>query len=146
MLEACASLKSFRRQDAGPSVPPDDPGNPTVNFHGEARKTDTHASAPPRRAAVSQGERQRSGDKNFAVSSFVAAMCALEITPHVARKSGSAIDNRTTRHAGYDVSQRKRKLVEQVFGWMKTQTFVASALLAVSAVQVFVTVLEYLRP
>ena len=36
------------------------------------------------------------------------------------RSGGSAIDGRTTRHAGYHVSQRKRKLVEQVFGWMKT--------------------------
>ena len=45
----------------------------------------------------------------------------LEVTPHVAQKARwSAIDGRTTRHAGYHVSQRKRKLVEQVFGWMKT--------------------------
>ena len=43
MLEAWASLKSFRRKDAD-SAPPDDPGNPTVNFHGETRKNDTHAS------------------------------------------------------------------------------------------------------
>ena len=44
-----------------------------------------------------------------------------DVTPHVAQKvRGSAIDGRTTRHAGYHVSQRKRKLVEQVFGWMKT--------------------------
>ena len=46
---------------------------------------------------------------------------ALGITPHVAQKvTGSAIDDRTTRHAGYAISQRKRKLIEQVFGWMKT--------------------------
>jgi hypothetical protein len=45
----------------------------------------------------------------------------LTLTPHVAQKArGSASDGRTTRHAGYHVSQRKRKLVEQVFGWMKT--------------------------
>jgi len=44
MLEACASLKSFYRKDAQPTPPPDDPGNPTVNFHGETRKNDTHAS------------------------------------------------------------------------------------------------------
>jgi hypothetical protein len=44
------------------------------------------------------------------------------ITPHVAQNStnrSSAIDQRTTRHAGYGVTQRKRKLVEQSFGWMK---------------------------
>ena len=53
--------------------------------------------------------------------SFVAAVRALGVTPHVAQKvTGSAIDGRTTRHAGYAVSQQKRKLIEQVFGWMKT--------------------------
>ena len=60
------------------------------------------------------------GDKGFDVGSFVAAVRALAITPHVAQKVASAIDGRTTRHAGYAVSQRKRKLIEQVFGWMKT--------------------------
>ena len=44
LLEAWASLKSFQRKDAGPTPPPDDPGNPTVNFHGETRKNDTHQS------------------------------------------------------------------------------------------------------
>src|SRR6202171_4068530 len=43
LLEAWASLKSFRRKDTAPP-PPDDPGNPTVNFHGETRKNDTHQS------------------------------------------------------------------------------------------------------
>ena len=53
--------------------------------------------------------------------SFVAAVRALAFTPHVAQKvKGSAIDGRTTRHAGYGISQQKRKLIEQVFGWMKT--------------------------
>ena len=46
------------------------------------------------------------------------------MTPHVAqntgRKGGSAIDGRTTRHPGYAVSQRIRKRVEEIFGWMKT--------------------------
>ena len=44
LLEAWASLKSFHRKNAGPTPPPDDPGNPTVNFHGETRKNDTQAS------------------------------------------------------------------------------------------------------
>ena len=43
-LEAWASLKSFRCRDAAESDPPDDPGNPTVNFHGERRRNDTHQS------------------------------------------------------------------------------------------------------
>jgi hypothetical protein len=42
------------------------------------------------------------------------------ITPHVAQKPHSRIDARTTRHPGYAVSQRRRKRVEEIFGWMKT--------------------------
>src|SRR5258708_22221947 len=44
LVEAWASLKSFKRKEAGPSEPPDDPGNPTVNFHGERRSNATHQS------------------------------------------------------------------------------------------------------
>ena len=171
LLEAWASLKSFRRTDAGPTSPPDDPGNPTVNFHGESRRNDTHQSTtdPDARLtrkgqgkeaklsyaghvlldnrhglvanvctthATGTAEREAAqllldasappgstvgGDKNFDVRAFVAAVRALEITPHVAQKAvGTAIDGRTTRHPGYAISQQKRKLIEQVFGWMKT--------------------------
>jgi IS5 family transposase len=61
------------------------------------------------------------GDKGFDVPSFVGRLRDLALTPHVAQKvKGSAIDGRTTRHAGYAISQQKRKLIEQVFGWMKT--------------------------
>src|SRR5881394_3591782 len=44
LFEAWAGLKSFRRKDEGPQPPPDDPGNPTINFHGESRRNDTHQS------------------------------------------------------------------------------------------------------
>jgi transposase len=44
LLEACASLKSFKKKDASQAAPPDDRGNPTVNFHGEKRCNDTHES------------------------------------------------------------------------------------------------------
>jgi transposase len=169
MLEAWASLKSFQKKDE-PPAPPDDPGNPTVNFHGETRKNDTHQSTTDPEALLyrkSQGreaklaylghvvldnrfglvanvcataatgtaEREAAlllletlgldgtvgGDKNFDVASFVAGARALGFTPHVAQKARySAIDGRTTWHVGYAISQRKRKLIEQVFGWMKT--------------------------
>jgi len=169
LLEAWASLKSFRRKDETPT-PPDDPGNPTVNFHGESRRNDTHQSTTDpdaqlarkgqgkeaklayagqvlldnrhglvanvcTTAATGTAEREAAllllgalphggtvgGDKGFDVPSFVASVRALAITPHVAQKvKGSAIDGRTTRHAGYAISQQKRKLIEQVFGWMKT--------------------------
>ena len=170
LLEAWASLKSFRRKDDGATEPPDDPGNPTVNFHGESRRNDTHQSTtdPDARlarkgngkeaklsyaghvlldnrhglvanvcvtAATGTAEREAAlmllgeapdavtvgGDKGFDVASFVAQVRALGVTPHVAQKEKyTGIDGRTTRHPGYAVSQRKRKLIEQVFGWMKT--------------------------
>jgi transposase len=170
LLDAWASLKSFKNQDEAPAPPPDDPGNPTVNFHGEARRNETHQSTTDPdamlarkgqgkeaklsyaghvlldnrhglvanvcvTAATGTAERDAAvllltasadtgtvgGDKGFDVARFVAAVRALGITPHVAQKvRGSAIDGRTTRHAGYAISQQKRKLIEQVFGWMKT--------------------------
>jgi Transposase DDE domain len=63
------------------------------------------------------------GDKAFDTADFVADMRALNVTPHVAQNTTSrrsAIDGRTTRHAGYETSQQKRKRVEEPFGWGKT--------------------------
>ena len=62
------------------------------------------------------------GDKNYDTRDFVRELHGMNITPHVAQNDTnrrSAIDQRTTRHAGYERSQRKRKRVEQSFGWMK---------------------------
>jgi hypothetical protein len=62
------------------------------------------------------------GDKNYDTREFVGELRGMNITPHVAQNTSnrrSAVDERTTRHAGYEVSQRKRKRVEQSFGWMK---------------------------
>jgi hypothetical protein len=63
------------------------------------------------------------GDKNYDTQEFVRELRGMNITPHVAQNDtnrSSAIDERTTRQVGYEVSQRKRKRVEQSFGWMKT--------------------------
>jgi transposase len=62
-------------------------------------------------------------DRGYDTRGFVAAMREINVTPHVAQNDTnrrSAIDGRTTQHAGYEVSQRKRKRVEEVFGWIKT--------------------------
>jgi transposase len=62
------------------------------------------------------------GDKAYDTQEFVRELRGMNITPHLAQNTTnrrSAIDERTTRHAGYEVSQRKRKRVEQSFGWMK---------------------------
>src|SRR5580658_2688761 len=175
LIEAWASQKRVQRKDQAESAPPDDPGNPTVNFHGEERRNDTHESktdpesrlarkgsghesklaycgnllienrnglvvdtellqcsgTAERDAALLMAERIEGGgrvtlaaDKGYDTRDLVADMRAMNVTPHVAqnvkRRGGSAIDRRTTRHAGYAISQRKRKRIEEVFGWLKT--------------------------
>jgi transposase len=174
LIEAWASQKSFQRKDQ-PAPPPDDPGNPTVDFHGEKRSNDTHESTtdPDARLARKSGGHEaklaycgnvmienRNGlvvdtellqcngtaerdaamlmaervdgteritlaaDKGYDTKDFVSEMRGMNVTPHVSqntkRPGGSAIDGRTTRHEGYQVSQRKRKRIEEVFGWTKT--------------------------
>jgi transposase len=174
LIEAWAGQKSFRKKDEPNDAPPDDLGNPTVNFHKEKRSNATHQSTTDPEArlfkkgkgreaklsymghvlmenrnglvvsadltqATGTAERETAlnlleqvpgsgqvtvgADKGYDTRDFVAKTRALAITPHVAQNvSGrkSAIDGRTTRHEGYAVSQRIRKRVEEVFGWMKT--------------------------
>jgi transposase len=175
LIEAWASQKSFQRKDQPAPAPPDDPGNPTVDFRGETRSNDTHESTtdPDARLARKSGGHEsklaycgnvmienRNGlvvdtellqcngtaerdaallmvervdgieritvgaDKAYDTKDFVSEMRGMNATPHVSenlkRSGGSAIDGRTTRHEGYKVSQRKRKRIEEVFGWIKT--------------------------
>lgn len=88
----------------------------------------THANGKSEReAAITMLERRGGGkrvtlgaDKGYDEKKFVAAMRALNVTPHVAQNQYSAIDGRVTRHEGYAISGRKRKRVEEIFGWMKT--------------------------
>ena len=64
------------------------------------------------------------GDKGFDTADCIAECRPMQVTPHVAqndgRRGGSALDKRTTRHAGYRISQQKRKRIEECFGWLKT--------------------------
>jgi IS5 family transposase len=175
LLEACASLKSFKKVDGGGEPAVDDPGNPTVDFHGESRSNQTHVSTTDADALLARkgsgkeaklsysghvlmenrnglvadaevlqanGTAERDaalvmieaipgdhpvtvgGDKGYDTKDFVAEARNLKATPHVAQnihaRRRSAIDGRTTRHAGYGISQVKRKRVEEIFGWMKT--------------------------
>jgi transposase len=175
LLEAWAGAKSFQAKDKRPSPPPDDPGNPTVNFRGERRSNGTHESKTDPEARLARkgvgkesklsysgnllvenrnglivdaevfqanGTAERDaalimleklpgrqpvsvgGDKGFDTRDFVKECRNLGVTPHVAqnhaRPGGSAIDGRTTRHPGYAISQRKRKRIEECFGWLKT--------------------------
>ena len=174
LIEAWASLKSFQRKDQD-SPPPDDPGNPTVNFHGEKRSNQTHQSSTDPDANLARkghgkeaklsyngnllvenrngliintevleanGTAERDAalvmleqipgdeqvtvgaDKAYDTADFVTECRHMAVTPHVAqndkRRGGSAIDARTTRHAGYRASQWKRKRIEESFGWLKT--------------------------
>ena len=105
------------------------------NRHGLIVATDVRAPGydAERDAAVSMLQtlaprarrRTLGADKGYDSAALVAGARACGVTPHVAqnihaRKSTSAIDDRTTRHAGYAISQVKRKLVEEAFGWGKT--------------------------
>jgi len=174
LIEAWASLKSFQHKGQK-NPPPDDPGNPSVDFHGEKRSNATHESTTDPDALLARkgngkeaklsyngnlltenrtglivntetlqangtserdgallmleqipgtGRATVGGDKGFDTKDFVAECRHLNVTPHVAqnvkRNGGSAIDGRTTRYAGYAISQRKRKRIEECFGWMKT--------------------------
>ena len=174
LLEACASLKSFQKKGGGEPVPPGDPGNATVDFHGEKRSNRTHESTTDpdallaRKGAGKEAKLSYSGhvlmenrnglvadaevlqangtaerdaalvmieqvpgdqpitvgaDKAYDTKDFVAEARGMHATPHVAQNNKgrrSAIDGRTTRYAGYAISQQKRKRVEEIFGWMKT--------------------------
>ena len=69
-------------------------------------------------------------DKGYDAEDFVNELRSMNVTPHVAAKSkGSAIDGRTTRHAGYAISQRIRKRIEEPFGWSKTVGLAAKTML-----------------
>lgn len=174
MIQAWASHKSFRPKD-GPGGPGGAGGrNDTLDFRGEQRTNDTHASTTDPEAklykkspgttaklaylghAVSEnrhglivaarvtqasGTAERSAaiemlgelsgprrctlaaDKAYDTREFVRQARELKVTPHVAqhieRRGGSAIDTRTTRHAGYALSIKARKLIEESFGWAK---------------------------
>ncbi len=64
-------------------------------------------------------KRTLGADKNYDTQAFVADCRKRKVTPHVAQKKHTAIDGRTVRHEGYEVSMRKRKQIEECFGWMK---------------------------
>ena len=77
-------------------------------------------------ALSNENQRKTMGaDKGYDKDHLVEVLQELKVTPHIAqnihsRKHESSIDGRTTRHKGYDVSQQKRKRIEEVFGWLKT--------------------------
>jgi transposase len=91
---------------------------------GEATGTAEREAALAMLGAIAGRHRVTLGaDKAYDVAAFVAALRGLNVTPHVAQNDTnrrSAIDRRTTRHAGYAASQRIRKRIEEAFGWIKT--------------------------
>jgi transposase len=171
LIEAWASLKSFRPKDE----PPGGDGNGWSDFRGSRRSNETHESkTDPEAKLMRKGNGQearlcfsghvlmenRNGlvldlrvaqatgsaerleglemlktlaesarrrtvgaDKGYDTKDFVASCREIRITPHVAQnqhaRRTSAVDGRTTRHAGYDVSQVVRRRIESIFGWLK---------------------------
>jgi transposase len=107
------------------------------NRHGLIVKADatTASSTAERATALDMIERHSPGserrltlaaDKGYDTRGFVAECRRMCVTPHVAAKvKHSALDGRTTRHASYAMSIRKRKLIEEAFGWAKTVAGVA---------------------
>ena len=173
LIEAWASQKSFQRKDGSGRDSDGDLGNPTVDFRGEKRSNETHASTTDPEARLSRKKGKASqlaymghlltenrnglivsamlseadghaerlaalamvesvagsrrvtlgGDRGFDTEDFVAGCRQRNVTPHVAQNTvnrASRIDGRTAQHAGYEISQRKRKRIEECFGWMKT--------------------------
>lgn len=174
LIDAWASMKSFRRKDGQDEPPAGSGRNAERDFRGEKRSNETHASTtdpdarlyrkssgqPSRLCfmghllienrnglivdvrtthATGRAEREAAeamiaaatrksratlgADKAYDAAEHVAALRAIGVTPHVAQNTSgrrSAIDRRTTRHAGYAVSQRLRKRIEEPFGWIKT--------------------------
>lgn len=175
LIEAWASMKSFKPKD-GEEPPPDGGGrNRDADFHGQRRSNETHASTtdpearlyrkgPGKEAKLcfmghalmenrnglvvdacltqANGHAERiaalhmiepradrprpvtlGADKGYDAEDFVNELRSMNATPHVAQNTSgrsSAIDGRTTRHAGYAMSQRIRKRIEETFGWIKT--------------------------
>jgi transposase len=83
------------------------------------------AAAPmlDRRRRMRQAMSTLGADKGYCNKGFVALLRRRNIAPHIARIEGRrapGLDGRTTRHEGYAISQRKRKRIEEIFGWMKT--------------------------
>src|SRR5579863_6804898 len=90
-----------------------------ANGYAERAAAKQMLARQPRRAR----RRRLAADKGYDSAAFVAEIRALGFTPHLAQNTTnrrSAIDRRTTRHAGHAISQRIRKRIEEPFGWMKT--------------------------
>ena len=123
----------YRKSQAAPALPSYLGHVLTDNRHGlvvnvQASTSDGTAerdvAAQMQTDVAGPGKRVTVGaDKAYDTKGFVKACREINVTPHVAqnlnRNGGSAIDARTTRHPGYEVSQRKRKRIEQCFGWGK---------------------------
>src|SRR6185295_11893028 len=130
LIEARASQKSFRRKDGqgklgylGHVLMENRNGLLVQTFLTEANGRAERDAAMLMAETIPGGQRVTlGGDKNYDTQEFVRELRGMNITPHVAQNDTnrrSAVDQRTTRHVGYEVSQRKRKRVEQSFGWMK---------------------------
>jgi transposase len=93
LIEACASLKSFKKKDAGDdddAPPPDDPGNPTVNFHGEKRSNDTHASTTDPEAKLARKGKGKEAKLSFSAHALMENRNGLLVDLRVAEANGRA--------------------------------------------------------
>ena len=87
---------------------------------GRAEREDALTMLKRLRKRIPKGRITVGMDKGYDVSQFVEDIRKINITGHIAMKKYTALDMRTARHDSYRISQKKRKLVEEIFGWQKT--------------------------
>jgi len=93
----------------------------------ERDAAETMVARLKRRKRRSSGRITLGADKGYDTRNFIGALRKQKVTPHIAGKNTTILDGRTTRHAGYKISQKKRKRVEEIFGWTKTCAGMAKA-------------------
>src|SRR6201987_4677675 len=118
LLEAWASAKSFQPKNKKSSSPPEDPGNPTVDYRGEKRSNETHESKSDPEAQMARKGPGKEAKLSYSGNLLVENRNGLIVDSRVWEATGT--DSRTARHAGYAISQKKRKRIEECFGWLKT--------------------------
>jgi hypothetical protein len=90
LIEACASLKSFKKKDASKNGPPDDPGNPTVGFHGEKRSNETHSSTTDPEAKLARKGKGKEAKLCFSAHALMENRNGLLVDLRVAEADGRA--------------------------------------------------------
>jgi transposase len=119
MIEAWASHKSFVPKDgSGPDKPAG--RKPETNFKGEKRSNATHHSTTAPQARLYKKGEFTAAKLRYMTHALSENRNGLVVDVESTQASGSAVDGRTARGKGYAMSLRRRKMIEEAFGWIKT--------------------------